>query len=341
MDNKTSCTLVDGCTYVRDLTPSSIGFIVFVFAGIFLTWLILGRFKKDYWKRFLIMAVGILIFEVFTAPMWHNYHLGRFAYVYKDVSWILNLGWTSLILGTILLVEKLLPKIKAWQKYLVELLLLTPIIFLLQIWEVNIGVRGFAQETLQATSGLRLFNVPVEGFYYAPVFSGLVIAFYKYWALTLDKVPLMPVIKRNLWRTFLIAFVGVFAFELLVNPMVENKNFPSWTYIYQDISIVLTGIWIFGLWLSDLLIQKWFINLETFFRFCIAVCINSVLAIPLELFFITNQFRIYSGSTINNFSGYYVFGGNLAVEILFAIPCYLALIISFVRYFETILDNDF
>ena len=40
-----------------------------------------------------------------------------------------------------------------------------------------------------------------------------------------------------------------------------------------------------------------------------------------------------------NFSGYKTPITGVAVEVAYAIPCYLALIVGFIRYWEIVLDN--
>ena len=43
-----------------------------------LAWL--ARVRDRLPARFALMALGVLFFELFTAPMWNNAHLGRWAY---------------------------------------------------------------------------------------------------------------------------------------------------------------------------------------------------------------------------------------------------------------------
>jgi hypothetical protein len=78
-------------------------FVVLAAAGLLL---LLRQREKHLLLRFAVTALGIFIFEFFTSPMWSNYKMGPWAYVYQDVSWILTLGWTALIFGTVVLVDR-------------------------------------------------------------------------------------------------------------------------------------------------------------------------------------------------------------------------------------------
>jgi hypothetical protein len=334
-----ACTIYDSCNFDKSLTGASIFFITVVFIGVISSILILPKIKDKFWQRFLITAAGVLTFEIFTAPMWSNYNLSPIGYVYRDVSWILTLGWTCLILSTVLLVDHFLPKLRELQRFFIYIGILTIVVFLFQIWLVNVGIREYSPEVLAATTGIQIFNVPIEGFYFAPVFTSLIVAFYKYWSFQIDKIPLVPLFKRNWLKSLGISFLAVFLFELNINPMVENIGFPSWSYIFQDITIILTGAWVLGLWLSYNIILMLFKFLSPVLKFFLAVSINALLALPLEIWFIRNGYRVYSQSAMENFIGIDIFDTGVPIEIFFATFCYLALVIGFIRYFETITDN--
>jgi hypothetical protein len=59
----------------------------------------------------------------------------------------------------------------------------------------------------------------------------------------------------------------------------------------------------------------------------------------VESWLIVNGYRVYGPSAVNNFTGFVTPITNVPVEVAFAIPCYMALIIAFIRYWEIILDN--
>lgn len=308
--------------------------------GAIVTYLLLAKIKDKTWQRFLIMAAGVLIFELFTAPMWQNLRLGSWAYVYEDVSWILTLGWTCLILSVVLVVDRLLPQWREYQRFALYLGILTTIVFPIEILVVSLGIRRYSQEVLEVTSHFKqVAGTPIEALYYIPVFIGLIISFYKYWSFVLDDEPLVPLKRRKWLRSIGLTFLGVFLFEVMIEPMAENAKLPAWSYIFHDISILLTGMWVLIIGLVAVLVTRFFQHFPTLPRFLVAVTIATALALPIETSLIHNGYRIYGASATANFSGYLTPLFNIPLEVVFAIPFYMALIIAFIRYWETLLDN--
>jgi hypothetical protein len=312
-------------------------FVVAVFAG---TLFVLPKIKDRIWLRFTVMAVGVLIFELFTAPMWNNHKMGKWAYLYHDISWVLTIGWTSLILSVVLLVDKLLPTVKEWQRFLLYLGILTVAIIPLEMLVVNIGIRSYSPEVQKAISGLFILGVPIEILYYIPVFTGLIISFYKYWNFAIDDVPLVPLKRRKWLRDSIIAFTGIFLLEVMVEPMVQNQKLPQWSYIFHDISIIITGAWILIIAVTAILVGKFFSHFPLIYRFILALSITTFLAVPLESWLILNGFRVYSTSAQKFYTGVLMPVFNVPIEVAFAIPFYMALIIAFIRYWENLLDNN-
>lgn len=331
--------LLAHCSFDKNANLPIILFEAFIVAGVVATFFILRKVKDKIWLRFLVMSLGVLMFELFTSPMWNNYKMGQWAYVYHDVSWILTIGWTSLILGVVLLVDKFLEPWKEWKKFGVYLGILTLIIIPLEMIVVNFGIRSYAPEVLQAISGIFILGVPLEILYYIPVFTGLVIAFYKYWSFVIDDDLLIPVKGRKWLRSLFIAFLGVFLFEVMIEPMVRNEKFPQWSYVFHDISIILIAAWVLIIGVAAVAIARFFIHYPIMARFGIALIITSALVWPLESWLIINGYRIYGETVVKSYIGFTTPITNLPVEITFAIPFYMALIIAFIRYWETALDN--
>ena len=63
------------------------------------------------------------------------------------------------------------------------------------------------------------------------------------------------------------------------------------------------------------------------------------MALPIESWLAINGYRVYGQSMTERFTGFTTPITGVASEVAFAIPCYLALIIAFIRYWEMILDN--
>ena len=185
--------LSGSCGVDKTLTPASlrvllVGLVLVVAA---LAWL--SRVRDRLPARFALMALGVVFFELFTAPMWNNAHLGRWAYLYRDVSWALTLGWTVLFLVVVELVDRLLPRWRALPRFLLILALITAITVPLETVLVASGIRSYAPEVQEAAIGGFVNGVPLAIVYYVPVFAALVIGFYRYWSLVLDDALLIPV----------------------------------------------------------------------------------------------------------------------------------------------------
>ncbi len=329
------------CNCDKTPTIGAIIFEIFIVLGTIICLYLISRFTKNFLKKYLLVACGIFIFEFFTGPMWINSHLGPWAYVYSDVSWVLTIGWATMILTTIVVVDKIFSRSKEWQRFICYILTLTVEVLIFESIVLKLGIRTYAPETLEVINNwyLPILAVPVKALYYIPTFIALVVGFFKYWNFELEKEPLVPV-KNGKWlRNLFISIISVVFFELMIDPMVINAKMPSWSYFYRDLSFVMTGIWIIIIWLAVNLVDKFFIQLDTGKKFILYIFSASIIMTPLEAFFIQNGYRIYGPSSVANFSGVKTLFLNLPIEVVFAIPLYLALIISFIRYWEIILDN--
>jgi hypothetical protein len=338
--SKVMISLLATCNFDKTPTLPIILFELFIGLGFVASMFFLPKIKDKIWQRFGIMAVGVLLFEMFTAPMWHNHRMGEWAYLYHDVSWILTIGWTSLILTTVLVVDKLLPQIREPQRFMIYLGTLILLIVPLEVLTVNVNLRGYSPEVNKVLSGISIFRVPIEIFYYTPVFTGLIISFYKYWSFVIDDVPLVPVKRRKWLRDIIIAFAGIFLFEVMVEPMAVNQKFPQWSYIFHDISVFLIGIWVLVIGITAVLIGKFFSHLAIIYRFLIALSITTSLAIPIEASLIRNGFRVYSASAQHFYTGVFMPVLKIPIEVAFAVPFYMALMIAFIRYWENTLNNN-
>jgi hypothetical protein len=302
-----------------------------------LAWL--ARFRDRLGQRFLVMALGVLIFELFTAPMWHNAHLGPWAYLYRDVSWVLTLGWSVLFLLVVEGGDRLLPRWRAWRRFLLDLVVLTLLVVPLEWLVVQLGIRSYAPEVREAALGGWIEGMPVAVLYYVPVFAALVIGFYRYWCFVIDDALLIPV-RRIRWRRgLLLTLAAVLLFELMVEPMVVNRGFPAWTYLYRDVSLLMSGLWVLVIAITAALVYRLGATLPIALRFLLALGIATAVALPIEYALVVSGFRVYGPSAVANFSGFTIPVLKAPVEIAFAIPCYLALVIGFIRYWEIVLDN--
>src|SRR3989344_9674486 len=64
--------------------------------------------KKGYQnvtRKFLILFIGILLFEIISEPMWLNTGFDSWAYMFRDITWVLTLGWVTVFMMAIIGVD--------------------------------------------------------------------------------------------------------------------------------------------------------------------------------------------------------------------------------------------
>ena len=328
------------CSFDRTPTVPIIAFEIFVIISTIILLFLLLRIEKKVLLKYLVVLAGVFIFEFFTMPMWNNYHMGDWAYVYRDVSWILTLGWSSLIFGSIKVVDHYLPNSANRIRLGLYLLVLLFLVWAFESIVITIGIRSYSPEVQAVFTGLNVFNVPIVGLYYIPAFTALIIGFYKYFEFMIDGKPIVPV-RGKFLRNLLITFLAVLMFEIMVEPMVVNANLPDWSYIYRDISIILTGIWVLIIWIVTSVVDYFWPHFNLVKKFIAYVIGVGILTLPYEAYLINHGYRIYGSSSVANFSGFQIPFYYIPVEIFFAIPLYLALVIGLNKYLQIILDNRY
>lgn len=329
------------CLFDKTATLPIIFFEAFIIVGVALSLLFLLKIEKRILARFFIVSMGIFIFEFFTHPLWWNYKMGNWAYVYRDVSWLLTIGWAALILVPTIVIDKYLKGLKEWKKFLITLISITLLGLIGETAVVNLGIRSYSPEAQEVIAGLYIpfLNIPWAAFYYIPVFMALIVSFYKYWSLVIDKQLIIPVKNLKLLSSFAISALGVFLFEIMIEAMVTNDRLPSWSYIYRDVSFIMTGGWVAIIWASVFLVDKLFANFNLTAKFASYVIVATIITLPIEAFLIANKFRLYGPSATDNFSGYHIPFTTIPAEVAFAIPFYLSLIVSFIGYWMFVIYN--
>ncbi|MBL7051518.1 MAG: hypothetical protein ISS01_00350 [Nanoarchaeota archaeon] len=139
--------------------------------------------NKDSWKVYLITAVGVLLFEYFTQALWFNQNLESWAYLYLDISWIMTLMWTNVILFSIFFVESLRPKFSEVKKFFTSIGIITLFVLAIEWILIRTNIRGYPEVILELYETLpRLFGiVPLKELIYVFAFMSLVVAFTRYW----------------------------------------------------------------------------------------------------------------------------------------------------------------
>lgn len=324
-----------------DATPTT-AILVFeglVLLGFLAAVFILPRFRPRLWRHAAVMAGAVLIFEIFTGPMWRNLHMGKWAYLYQQTSWVLTLGWTALFLATDVFVDHLARARSALSRFAIKLAALTPVVLGFEILLGAIGLRSYAPEVWASVCGIKLAGVPVEVLYYVPVFAALILGFHGYWALVLDGAAVAPRPRPRWARGFLLALLGVVLFELMIEPMVTNAGLPKWAYYYHDLNLLLTLLWVVVLGLAVITVEHFLIHWDLGHRFLAALAVLALVATPIEAAFIAKGIRIYGPSTCERFSGLTIPPSGVPMEVVFAIPLYFALVLGFTRYLDLAASN--
>jgi len=147
-----------------------------------LLWFLSSK-NKNSWKVYLITAVGVLLFEYYTQALWFNQNLEKWAYLYLDVSWIMTLLWTNVILLSIFIIESWRPKYSEVKKFFMSIGLITIFVMAIEWVLIRTNIRGYPQVILDMYESLpRLFGiVPLKELIYVFAFMSLVVAFTRYW----------------------------------------------------------------------------------------------------------------------------------------------------------------
>ena len=156
--------------------------IILISIGLFVY---LKKFETKAKKKFIILFLAVLLFEIMSEPMWVNHQFNSWAYLYGNVSWIVTLGWVSIFFVSFLIVDKLIfnnkkasEKIKFWLYLLVVTIITVPIESLL----LKYGFRSYSSALTDTFSGILipLTRVPIEVLIAVPMIAALIIPFYKY-----------------------------------------------------------------------------------------------------------------------------------------------------------------
>jgi len=133
-------------------------------------------------RKFLILFVGVLLFEFMSEPMWNNNGFQSWAYIWQDITWVIALAWVGIFMFTFLIVDYAFRKTPEKKKFWIYLLILEAIVVPLESALVISGVRGYAPILANTFSGymIPLTVVPIEAVYAVPLFTSLIICFYKY-----------------------------------------------------------------------------------------------------------------------------------------------------------------
>ncbi len=133
-------------------------------------------------RKFLILFFSVLLFEFMSEPMWNNSGFQNWAYIWQDITWVITLGWVGIFMFTFLIVDYAFRTTSEKKKFWIYLLVLEAIVVPLESALVISGIRGYAPILADTLSGymIPLTVVPIEAVYAVPLFTSLIICFYKY-----------------------------------------------------------------------------------------------------------------------------------------------------------------
>lgn len=136
---------------------------------------------KNILKKFLILFIGVLLFEIMSEPMWRNINLNSWAYVYHDISWIITLGWLNIFMISMLLVDHFFSSYSEGKKFWLNLLFVTIITTPIEVALLATGLRDYDPILTSTMTGISIpfTSAPLEIIMVIPIIAALIIPFYK------------------------------------------------------------------------------------------------------------------------------------------------------------------
>ena len=145
---------------------------------------------KNVSRKFIILFLGVLLFEIISEPMWLNSGFDSWAYIYGDVTWVLTLGWVNAFMLAILAVDYFYRDSSVKKKFFLYLLFISVLVIPVEAIMISAGLRGYADfllETMRSGIIFPVLYLPVESIYAVPIFCSLILSFYKYVNYLFDK----------------------------------------------------------------------------------------------------------------------------------------------------------
>ena len=133
-------------------------------------------------RKFIILFLGVLFFEMISEPMWLNSGFSSWAYVYRDITWVLTLAWVGIFMTSIVAVDYYFRRLSETKRFFLYLLVAEAFTIPFETFLIQSGFRGYAPVLLDLLTGLKIpfTTVPVEAVYAIPLFTALIFSFYKY-----------------------------------------------------------------------------------------------------------------------------------------------------------------
>ncbi len=141
-------------------------------------------------------------------------------------------------------------------------------------------------------------------------------------------------------RRFIIAFIGVLIFQYFTQALWLNQNLEKWSFLYLDVNWILTVGWAGIIVVSMSLVNLYFPSLKEWSKYIISLLLISIVGFLAEWVVVGLKIRYYSPAVKEVLSGIMLGYGKVPIEALYYIPVFMALITSFVRYWEISFDES-
>lgn len=145
--------------------------------------------------------------------------------------------------------------------------------------------------------------------------------------------------NKKIHRRVILIFVAVLLFEYFTQAMWINNNLERWSYLYLDVNWVITIGWVGLILMSTSAVNILFKKSSERARFIYSLIALAIVGVVAEGVVRYLGIREYAEAVKEGFLGVYLFG-TVPIEALYYIPVFMALVISFVRYWEICLDQN-
>ena len=145
---------------------------------------------------------------------------------------------------------------------------------------------------------------------------------------------------RNVGRKFLLIIIGALLFEFMTEPIWVISEFSSWTYIYKDISMMLTLGWVNIIVFCILLVDYTYGHLPEKRRFWLYLLYTEVLAVLLSIYLVSVGALGYASELTSSISGVFIPLTIVPVETVFVFPMFISLVITFYKYVNYLINKS-
>lgn len=244
--------------------------------------------------RFFALLFWVLCFESLTWALWINNNLWSYSYIYNDVSWIMTLTWSSMIMLFKFIFDRFCQKWNLLREFLFVIIFSSITGLSLLIYLKNIWVFSYSSEMQQIVSSwFTIFWRPLEALLYFPVFIFTVYSFYKYWELAMYNKNLFKSYKINYWKDLIIGGITIALIWYLMHPLLETNNVLNYLFLLFSLILILI--------VTNYVINVWR-NLHLFIRFLLGSFVYAIWSLIVLQLFLSNKLISFSQSILNTFA---------------------------------------